>query len=351
MPSEFERILEKVRDESHPLSRETVLGLSDPTRVEAEAFALCIAQLSGERRRELLARMAEAAEESFELEFSTLFRVCLADADAAVRHTAVEGLWEDERPGLLGNLLTMLETDPDASVRAAVAIALGRFVYMAEGDELDDGRASRLRAALERVIEDPNEDLEVTRRAIESISYINDDRVRAIIDRAYEHSDMRMQESAVFAMGRNADPLWIEMVLTEMQDGTPTLRYEAARASGEMQLRRAVGMLIKMTREPDVELQLVAIWALGQIGGERAERLLERLAAGDDDVLSTAATDALEEAQFAVRPLDMFVHDIDDVEFIEEQLSSDGMEDEYGLAENDDDEADDGWDDDYLDIG
>jgi len=351
MSSEFERALERVRDETYALSREAVLALSDPTGAEAEAFALCVAQLGGDRRRELLARMAEAAEESFELEFSGLFRACLADADAAVRRTAVEGLWEDERPGLLGNLLAMLETDPDASVRAAVAVALGRFVYMAEGDELGERRASRLRAALERAIEDPNEDIEVTRRAIEAISYSNDDRVRAIIDRAYQHPDMRMRESAVFAMGRNADPLWTETVLMEMQEGAPALRYEAARASGEMQLRRAVGTLIKMTREPDVELQLMAIWALGQIGGERAERLLERLAAGDDEVLSAAAADALEEAQFAVRPLDMFVHDMDDMEFIEEQLSSDGSEDEYGLDEDDDDEADDSWDDDYLDIG
>jgi len=351
MPSEFERALEEVRNECQPLSRQTVLGLSDPTRAEVEAFAVCLARLSGGRRRELLTRMVESAEESFELEFSSLFRACLADADATVRRAAVEGLWEDERPGLLGSLLTMLETDPDAGVRAAVAMALGRFVYMAEGDELEAGLAKRLRAALERVIADPHEDVEVTRRAIESIAFINDERVRAIIDRAYEHSDLRMRESAVFAMGRNADPLWTETVLTELQEGTPALRYEAARASGEMQLRRAVGTLTKMTREPDVELQIMAVWALGQIGGERAERALERLAEGEDEVLSAAASEALEEAQFATRPMDLFVHDVDDVEFIEEQLLSDGTEDEDVLDEDEDDASDQDWDDEYLDIG
>jgi HEAT repeat protein len=268
-----------------------------------------------------------------------------------VRRFAVEGLWEDERPGLLGRLLTMLETDPDAGVRAAVAMSLGRFVYLAAGDELDERRAGRLRAGLERIIEDSNEDLEAVRRAIESIAYINDQRVRAFIDRAYEHPDSRMRASAVFAMGRNADPVWTEAVLTELQEGPPALRYEAARASGEMQLRRAVGALIKITREPDVELQTMAIWALGQIGGERAERLLEHLAAGDDEVLRAAAGEALEEARFAARPMEIFVHDMDDVEFIEEQLSSDGMEDEYGLDEDADGADDDDWDDDYLDIG
>lgn len=353
MPTEFERALDAVRNEGQSLSHEVILGLSDPTRAEAESFALCIAQLSDERRRELLAKMAESAEESVELEFSNLFRACLADVDADVRRIAVEGLWEDERPGLLADLLSMLERDPDVGVRAAVAMGLGRFVYMAEGDELDHSRSSRLRAALERTIEDPREDLEVVRRAIESLAFANDERVRAIIDRAYEHPDGRMRESALFAMGRNADPMWTETVLTELHEGLPAMRFEAARASGEMQLRRAVGTLIRMTSEPDVDLQIMAVWALGQIGGERAERLLERLAAGEDEVLRTAAVNAIEEVQFAARPMDMFVHDVDDVEFIDEQLSSDGMGDEYDLdaEEEDDDADDDAWDDDYLDIG
>ncbi len=352
MSSEFERALDAIRNDNNPLGRDAITGLSDPTRAETEAFAVCVAQLSDERRRELLASMVTSAEESFELEFSTLFRACLADADAAVRRSAVEGLWEDERPGLLGNLLTMLETDPDAGVRAAVAMALGRFVYMAEGDELDEARADRLRSVLERVITDPSEDVEVVRRAIESIAYINDERVRGFIDRAYEHPDNRMRESAVFAMGRNADPLWTETVLTEMREGTPAMRYEAARASGEMQLRRAVGTLINMTREPDAQLQVMAVWALGQIGGERVERLLERLAAGDDEVLRTAAIDAIEEVKFAIRPMEMFVQDVDDLEFIEEHLSSDGMDDEFGQDEDDDDlDDEDDWDEDYIDIG
>jgi len=353
MLSDFDRALNEVRDETHPVSREAVTRLSDATRDEAEAFVVCLAGLSDARRRELLARMVESAEESFELEFAALFRTCLADADPVVRRSAVEGLWEDERPGLLRNLITMLQTDPDAAVRAAVAVALARFVYMGEGDEIDSRRAAELRAALERVVDDPNESIEVARRAIESLAFINDERVRGYIDRAYEHSDARMRESAVFAMGRNADPVWTEAILTELQEGTPAMRFEAARASGEMQLRRAVGTLIKMTKEPDVELQTMAIWALGQIGGERAERTLNALAEGEDEVLGSAAADALEEAKFATGPMEMFVQDLTDVEFIEEQLGAEAAYDEFSYDDEDDedDDDDDGdWDDDRLDI-
>jgi hypothetical protein len=39
----------------------------------------------------------------------------------------------------------------------------------------------------------------------------------------------------------------------------------------------------------------MAIWALGQIGGEHAQKLLSELADGDDAELAEAAVDALEE--------------------------------------------------------
>ena len=94
------------------------------------------------------------------------------------------------------------------------------------------------------------------RRAVESISYINDDPVRRIIDRAYSDSDPHMRESAVFAMGRSADIIWADTVLAELQSKSPAMRYEAARATGELQLKRAVPALTKMAEEDDPDLQI-----------------------------------------------------------------------------------------------
>ncbi len=228
-------------------------------------------------------------------------------------------------------------------------MSLGRFVFLAECDELDTPRMAKIRQALERAIEDPQEDSEVIRRAIESISYINDERVRGIIDRAYEQGDSRMRESAVFAMGRSADLIWSETVLEELQDTSAAMRYEAARACGELQLKRAVGPLIRLVQDPDREIQGMAIWSLGQIGGERARMALERFAESDDALLSTAALEALDELEFAVRPMDLLVHEADETGYTEFEIMDEEGSDELGeLAHLDDEDGE--WADDALGV-
>ena len=349
MVSGFELALGELCDEGKLLSGQLLARLSGLSRAERDAFVQCWQGLNVERRREAIAKMVELAEESFEIDFMVLFRSCLEDADSVVRQHAIEGLWEDETANLVEPLLRLFSTDPDAGVRAAAAMSLGRFVFLAECDELDAPRMAKIRQALERAIEDPQEDPEVIRRAIESIAYINDERVRGIIDRAYEQGDSRMRESAVFAMGRSADLIWSETVLEELQDTSAAMRYEAVRACGELQLKRAVGPLIRLVQDPDREIQGLAIWSLGQIGGERARIALGRFAESDDELLSTAALEALDELEFAVRPMDLLVYEVDETGYTEFEIMDEEGSDELGeLAHLDDEDGE--WADDVLGV-
>ena len=166
-------------------------------------------------------------------------------------------------------------------------------------DRLDEVRGDCARSVLEETIAKPGEDIEVVRRALESIAYVNDERVREAIDRAYEHEDERMRQSAVFAMGRSADDYWGDIVLEELHASSAAMRYEAVRASGELQLRNGVDRLIALIDDPDTEVQSMAIWALGQIGGKRAQTALERIVEGSGEALASAAAEALDEMEFA----------------------------------------------------
>jgi HEAT repeat protein len=47
--------------------------------------------------------------------------------------------------------------------------------------------------------------------------------------------------------------------------------------------------------DPDQEVREAAVWALGHIGGQQARDILEACAQGDDEALSEAAAEALEE--------------------------------------------------------
>lgn len=355
----FEYALSVLRDEQQPITHRVLSLLSGPSRAECAAFVAELNRLTPERKREVVAGLVESAEANFELDYVGLLRCLLDDQDATIRRQAIEGLWEDSAVDLIAQLVRKLQEDPDVAVRAAAATSLGRYIYDGECELLEERHMVRVRTALERAIEDPHEDLDVVRRAIEAISYIDDTRVRAYIDRAYEHGDARMRESAVFAMGRNADAIWADAVLGELESPSPAMRYEAARASGEMQLKRAVEPLIGLAQGTDREVQEMSIWALGQIGGKRARAALERWATSTDEALSAAANEALEELSFMAGAMDLLLYEQTDTAeaeallsmFSDEQEDADDDLDDY---DDDDDDIDDNddleWYDDLLDL-
>jgi len=340
MASLFEQTVHEIVDSDCELDDRLIEGLSDPSRSEAKWFGAQIRGCAPARRRDLIQRMVAITERRFEVDFCLLFRACLEDDDPVVRRLSIEGLWEDARPDLARRLVARLLEDADVGVRTAAATALGRFVFMAECEEIDAELAARIRAALENVIGE-NRDVDLVRRAVESIAFVNDAKTRAIIEDAYAHESPRMRESAVFAMGRSADAYWSDMVLFELRAVSPAMRYEAARAAGEMMLRAAVLPVIELVEDPDAEVRAMAVWALGQIGGKQARAVIERLVKSDDEAMAVAAEEALSELEFAQGGLEMFVHEVSD----EEVLYADDLD---GVDDEDVEDITDEWDGDAL---
>ena len=180
--------------------------------------------------------------------------------------------------------------------------------------KLPTGRCQRVYEVLRSIIAEEYEDLEVRRRALESIAYISDEDVVALIQAAYEHPEEKMRISAVFGMGRSADERWIGTVMGELFSLIPEMRYEAARACGELQARVAVPRLAELIDDPDHEIQEAALWALGQVGGDQARRLLQRCYEEGDQVLRNAAEAALEELEFLHGQFDFPFYVLEDPE-------------------------------------
>ncbi len=254
-------------------------------------------RFSLDRRHHIMRLLAEMAEEQIELDYRPIFRVCLADQDPLIRTLAIEGLWEDEHEQLMDRLLQMIH-DPAGEVRAAAVISLARFAYLAEIGELAVAAGQRLHDALLHAAEDPAQPFEVRRRAIEALGYFaNSQAAQAMVGRAYAMDDILMRESAVLAMGRSMQPDWLPYIERELQSPSPALRYEAARAVGEMgeDGLRLLPALAPLVEDEDTEIALAAIWALGQVGGPDAHRMLKRLAQSRDEARAQAAQDALAE--------------------------------------------------------
>jgi HEAT repeat protein len=295
------------------------------------------------------------SESDFEVDFGEVFKLCLADADPRVRAAAIEGLWEVEDVRLIRPLVRALAKDDVDTVREAAAMSLSRFALRAELGQLPPRLADMVWESLWQAANSAEEVIPVRRRAIESLAYFDRPEVNETIVRAYQHEDSSMRVSAVFAMGRSADEEWSTQVLNELESESPEMRYEAARACGELQLAGAVPRLSQMTADLDLEVKLAAVSSLGRIGGPEARRVLEICVEMGDEALAEAAREDLDEMDYMEEDIefDLYSYNSDDDPEDEDELE-DGFEfgdldatvgDAYGGAiygsEDDDDDDDD----------
>jgi HEAT repeat protein len=301
--------------------------LSDLDSNQTAEMARLWRRLPVEVRRDLMARMEEEARENFELDFLAVARIALNDADAEVRVHAIRSFWECGDSKLVDKFLQLMEQDPEVSVQAAAASALGPFVERAELEEIPASVGGRITARLIAVIRGKS-DMEIRRRAVESVGYSSDPQVRAVLENAHSHSEERMRASALLAMGRSADPSFSAIVIDELRNSSPMLRAEAARAAGALGLRKSIPQLIDLLEDVDPDVRGCAIDALGELGGDPARNALDKLqqqASGEEwDRIETA----LENAEFQDSLGELPLLELDEMEEeIEDDEDEEGEED------------------------
>ena len=292
-------VLSALKERNFVEGLDSVVLFSGLSPWQVRIFEQGLATYTDFQKEVLISALVDWAEEDALLDFAPIFKAMLRDPVPGVRRAAVNGLWEDIDASLGGTLLHLLQNDPDASVRAAVATALGRFLYLVETEELDQTIGMAVENALFAVWYDPQEPLLVRRRALESLAFLGE-RAAALIEKAYLDRDLPMRVSSVFAMGRSLLPRWERNVLQELESDSEEMRYEAAIAAGELQLSAAVPSLMALVREDETMIAGAAIWALGEIGNQAAITALKDLRRDERlrDVLGEEIGDALESAGF-----------------------------------------------------
>jgi HEAT repeat protein len=322
--------------------RETITGtitgddlfvLSDLSRQDA-AFVRQEWPLIGKEQRQALVRsLVGFAADNLDWHLGRFLRIVLDDKDETVRRHAIEGLWEETEADLLGPLIQLLYHDKSEQVRVAAAGALGNFVLAGELDELDASLAMRAEEALLAILHNDEEPIAIQARALESIAYSGETGIRQLIEDSYYSPDEELRISSLVAMGRSADIRWRGLARAELQNPSARMREEAARACGELEAKKAEADLLELLDDDQQDVRLAAIFALGQLGGNKARDALRRLTQGDDAVAAEAADIALEE---------MLVNAADGIMLLDD-----------GEAASDADEADDSdfgpWDTDDFD--
>jgi HEAT repeat protein len=273
----------------------------------------------------------EEGEDYFTDYFPTI-QAFLDDPDPEVRAQAVRCLWDYPRADLIDFLMTCAQEDPSQEVRSAALSVLGRYIYEGDmagydiperggelwQDELPQEDFERVKAFLLQVASDTSASLDSQRFALEALGFLVDDEVVKLIERAYNHPDVKMRMSAIFAMGRQGTRRWKDIILRELDSEFPELQFEAVRAAGESFLEEATPRLLGLaTQTEDKDLRLAAIFALGKTGGGDVQEFLEDLMNDpfeDDDVREVAEA-ALEEWSI--------YHGLEDWDFLDDAILDD----------------------------
>jgi HEAT repeat protein len=336
-PNNLHREIQALLDENRVLSTDFLPRFSD---LESEDLALLSdawPRIHPDRRLALLLELMQLAEIDTLVNFDEVGRLALDDPDPRVRAAAVDLLWEDQDPHLIPRLTHMMQQDENEQVRAAVAKALGLFIYLGEIEDISAEDHHQVEDSLLQVMAS-SEPAAVRRNALTSLGYSSRDEVPPLIQAAYDTGDRYWVASALQAMGRSFDQRWAQAVMLKIEHPLPEIQFEAVRAAGHLELKAARQILLEMVEDPDRvndDVRTAAIWSLTEIGGEEVRALIEQLideSEDEDEVLYLEG--ALENLEFTDGfPLfDMFDFDEDnepdniiDVDSDDEEFNDDKL--------------------------
>lgn len=249
-------------------------------------------ELDAEQRVSLLAHLGEAAEENLVLDFSPVYALAFSDPAPLVRESALRYAAEEAKPNLLDVYLHAAVADPDPDVRLTALEKLGAFTLLAQTEDWPAVLQDQLERTLVRTLHLPDADLAARRAALLSLAYLTTAQSAREIQKAYLQPDLR--DAAVLAMGRNCQDMWITDLVAELGAESPLLRMAAAQACAEMEDQRLVPHLIRQLEDPDGDVKVAAVKALGAIGGRDAKGTLSELLTSRSPALRNAALEAMD---------------------------------------------------------
>jgi HEAT repeat protein len=302
-PPSLALALAHLSDPARPLSHTMLAGLSSLDAAGLAQFAAVWPGLPPERRRQIAARLGEINENNLELCFDDLFRYLVDDSEAAVRKSAIDGLWCSEEPDLIDPLIQRLQKDPSPEVQAAAAATLGRFIILGQDKKLTPRQMERVTQTLLARLEETGLPVDLKRRLLEAVAPLDTVAVKKAIVDAYQSGDPGLQISALFAMGENCQRAWLPLLVKELASPRAEMRFEAAGALGKLEEAEAVPFLARLIGDPDVDIRMAALQALGKTGGNEARAILEETAPQAGAAVRLAVEQALVELRAKDDPL------------------------------------------------
>lgn len=276
-PISFQKVLDSLQSDGRDFPRRYLQEFSDIGTLELKTLLDVWPRVPLSRKLTLLEDLIVLADSDTLVSFDDFARALLTDPEPQVRTRSIRLLNECESTDLIPSYLDMLKNDPDVNVRAEAARILNLYVDLGELEEIPDTLYHQVEDAL-LLSAASEDDSRVRRAALESLGYSSRAEVITLIESAFHREDPNWKTSALIAMGRSADERWADTVTRSLVNEDDRIRKAAVQAAGELTLKTARPLLLKMLGEEEDDSVLSAIiWSLSQIGGEDVRTYLENL--------------------------------------------------------------------------
>ena len=233
----------------------------------------------------------------------------LEDPDPDVRIEAIEALSECREDLAITRLIDLAQTDANPDARCAALLALGQFIYLGSISDYGSGDPEpfeeipqedflRARAFLLSVYHDGERPLDEKRCAVEALGFDGGDDISDAITELYARPEKAARISALRAMGRSGAIRWLETVGRELYNDDLDVQIEAIEAAGEMCADSLGKDLLRLTYADDRDIVLSALWALGQTGWEGGFDRLDEFTLHPDVEVREIADEAMDEWLF-----------------------------------------------------
>jgi len=257
--------------------------------------------VSENRKYSLLEDLEDSLESDTLVNYDEFALMACKDESARVRSQALRLFWDSDNHRVIPILIDASEHDSGEMVRVSAIEILGHFELLSVLDEVPSHYQEKIEKALWNAYHAGSSSV-LSRRALESLGYSEDEKVSKLILMAFSKADPEWQASALIAMGHSADDRWQKQILNSLTEENFDIRMAAIKAAGELELKAARVALVKIVgdEENDSDQRYAAIWALSTIGGKEVKQYLEqRLDNAADDEEAEILEEALENIALA----------------------------------------------------
>lgn len=285
----FNQIIDSLLDDDAQFPIDFIMSLSDITPANLQILKRSWGQITPARKTFLMENIEVLHEAELTSNFEDIAALAIDDMNAVVRVSGLRLFFDYENSNYIRKFIELFENDSDIGVRSQAAITLGKYIYLAELDMIDERYRDLIDEVLIKVLRS-NENELVRQKALEAFGYSSRSEVSGFIHTAYNSGDYNWIASSLISMGRSADEAYATQVLPMLIHPEIRIQREAVYAAGELELSAAKNLLLKLAMELEAEEELwtETITALSKIGGEGVSDVFENL-------LENASTDEVEQ--------------------------------------------------------